>query len=268
MHKIILDCDPGHDDAIAILLALSSPKEIECLGITVCAGNVPIELTAKNALRVLSLIKKVLEDSSIKKVGQNIKYDSLIFSRHGVRVYGIYYDTMIAAHILNPAARSYKLDTLSIEYLNYNMVPIEDLIGSGKDQITMDRVPLDEVRFYASEDADIALQLAKLFIPRLEENNQMDFFQRIEIPLVNVLTQMEKEGVYVEEKILSKMSIDMGERLDILVGDIYKISGSEFNINSTQQLAVILFDELKLSQIKKRSTAESTRTHFRISKAQ
>ena len=137
------------------------------------------------------------------------------------------------------------------------MVPIEDLIGSGKDQITMDRVPLDEVRFYASEDADIALQLAKLFIPRLEENNQMDFFQRIEIPLVNVLKQMEKEGVYVEEKILSKMSIDMGERLDILVGDIYKISGSEFNINSTQQLAVILFDDLKLSQIKKRSTAEN-----------
>ena len=137
------------------------------------------------------------------------------------------------------------------------MVPIEDLIGSGKDQITMDRVPLEKVAFYASEDADITLQLAKLFIPRLEENNQMDFFQRIEIPLVNVLTQMEKEGVYVEEKILSKMSIDMGERLDILVGDIYKISGSEFNINSTQQLAVILFDELKLSQIKKRSTAEN-----------
>ena len=208
-------------------------------------------------MEVLSLIKKVLEDSSIKKVGQNIKYDSLIFSRHGIRIAGIYFDTMIAAHILNPAARSYKLDTLSIEYLNYNMVPIEDLIGSGKDQITMDRVPLEKVAFYASEDADIALQLAKLFIPRLEENNQMDFFQRIEIPLVNVLTQMEKEGVYVEEKILSKMSIDMGERLDILVGDIYKISGSEFNINSTQQLAVILFDELKLSQIKKRSTAEN-----------
>ena len=186
-------------------------------------------------MEVLSSIKKDLEDSSIKKVGQNIKYDSLILSRHGIRVTGIYFDTMIAAHILNPAARSYKLDTLSIEYLNYNMVPIEDLIGSGKDQITMDRVPLDEVRFYASEDADIALQLAKLFIPRLEENNQMDFFQRIEIPLVNVLTQMEKEGVYVEEKILRKMSIDMGDRLDILIGDIYKISGSEININSTQQ---------------------------------
>ena len=208
-------------------------------------------------MAVLSLIKNVLEDSRIKKVGQNIKYDSLILSRHGIYVSGIFFDTMIAAHILNPAARSYKLDTLSIEYLNYNMVPIEDLIGNGRDQITMDRVPLDKVTFYASEDADIALQLAKLFIPRLEENNQMDFFQRIEMPLVNVLTQMEKEGVYVEEKILSKMSIDIGERLDILVGDIYKISGSEFNINSTQQLAVILFDELKLSQIKKRSTAEN-----------
>ena len=131
------------------------------------------------------------------------------------------------------------------------MIPIEDLIGKGKDQITMDHVPLDKVSYYASEDADISLQLAKLFIPRLEENNQMDFFQKIEMPLINVLMQMEKDGVYVEQNILNEMSRNIGNRLDRLVKDIYKISGSEFNINSTQQLAVILFDELKLNQIKK-----------------
>ena len=206
---------------------------------------------------VLSLLKEMLENSKVKKVGQNIKYDSLIFSRFGINITGIYFDTMIAAHILNPSARSYKLDTLSLEYLNYSMVPIENLIGKGKDQITMDHVSLDKVSYYASEDADISLQLAKLFIPRLEENNQMDFFQKIEMPLINVLMQMEKDGVYVEQKMLNEMSRNIGDRLDRLVKDIYKMSGSEFNINSTQQLAVILFDELKLNQIKKRSTAEN-----------
>ena len=206
---------------------------------------------------VLSYLKKILENSKIKKVGQNIKYDILILSRHGLQLEGIYFDTMIAAQILNPVARSYKLDTLSLEYLNYNMVPIEDLIGTGKKQITMDKVPLERVTFYASASADIALQLAKLFRPRLEENNQMDFFLNIEMPLVPVLMNMEKEGVYVQEKILSEMSINIGDRLDTLVYDIYKISGSEFNVNSTQQLAKILFDDLKLNQIKKRSTAEN-----------
>jgi DNA polymerase-1 len=205
----------------------------------------------------LSLLKEILENSKVKKVGQNIKYDSLIFSRFGINMTGIYFDTMIGAHILNPSARSYKLDALSLEYLNYTMIPIEDLIGKGKEQITMDHVPLDKVSYYASEDADICLQLAKLFIPRLEENNQMEFFQKIEMPLVDVLMQMEKEGVYVEQNILNEMSRNIGKRLDKLVEDIYGISGSEFNINSTQQLAVILFDELKLNQIKKRSTAEN-----------
>ena len=206
---------------------------------------------------VLLFLKKIIENSKIKKVGQNIKFDTLILSRHGLQLEGIYFDTMIAAQILNPSARSYKLDTLSLEYLNYHVVPIKDLIGTGREQITMDKVPLDKVTFYASEDADIALQLAKLFIPRLEENNQMHFFQNIEMPLVSVLMQMEKEGVYVQEEILSEMSINIGNRLDTLVNDIYTISGSEFNVNSTQQLATILFDDLKLKQIKKRSTAEN-----------
>ena len=106
---------------------------------------------------------------------------------------------MIAAHILNPSARSYKLDALSLEYLNYNMIPIEDLIGKGKDQITMDNVPIEKITYYAAEDADIVLQLTNLFIPRLEKNKQMDFFQNIEMPLVNVLMSMEKEGVFINK---------------------------------------------------------------------
>ena len=205
----------------------------------------------------LSIMKEFFEDKEIKKVGQNIKYDALILFRHGVKVSNIFLDTMIAAHILNPAARSYKLDALSIEFLNYNMVPIEDLIGKGKDQITMDLVPLDKISYYAAEDADIVFQLAEIFAPKLEENGQLNFFSDIEMPLIDVLMKMENEGVYVDEDLLNEMSLNIGERLDLLVKEIYNIAKEEFNINSTQQLAKILFDDLKLTQIKKRSTAEN-----------
>ena len=205
----------------------------------------------------LSVMKEFLENNDIRKVGQNIKYDALILYRHGVKVSNIYLDTMIAAHILNPAARSYKLDALSIEFLNYNMVPIGDLIGKGKDQITMDLVPLDKISYYAAEDADIVFQLAEIFTPKLEENGQLNFFADIEMPLIDVLMKMENEGVYVDEDLLNEMSLNIGERLDLLVKEIYNIAEEEFNINSTQQLAKILFDDLKLTQIKKRSTAEN-----------
>ena len=205
----------------------------------------------------LSVFREFLEDKDIKKVGQNIKYDALILFRHGVKVSNIFLDTMIAAHILNPAAKSYKLDALSIEFLNYNMVPIEDLIGKGKDQITMDLVPLDKISYYAAEDADIVFQLAEIFAPKLEENGQLNFFSDIEMPLIDVLMKMENEGVYVDEDLLNEMSLNIGERLDLLVKEIYNIAQEEFNINSTQQLAKILFDDLKLTQIKKRSTAEN-----------
>ena len=206
---------------------------------------------------VLENLKDFLENDKIKKVGQNIKYDTLIFSRNGINVAGIYFDTMVAASILNPSARSYKLDMLSIEFLNYTMVPIEDLIGRGKDQITMDMVPIEKAAYYAAEDADIVLQLSQIFISKLEENKQMDFFIDIEMPLITVLTKMELEGVFVDQESLNAMSVKIGDRLDILVKDIYKISDTEFNVNSTQQLAKILFDDLKLTQIKKRSTAEN-----------
>ena len=205
----------------------------------------------------LSVMKEFLENNDIRKVGQNIKYDALILYRHGVKVSNIFLDTMIAAHILNPAAKSYKLDALSIEFLNYNVVPIEDLIGKGKGQITMDLVPLDKISYYAAEDADIVFQLAEIFAPKLEENGQLNFFADIEMPLIDVLMKMENEGVYVDEDLLNEMSLNIGERLDLLVKEIYNIAEEEFNINSTQQLAKILFDDLKLTQIKKRSTAEN-----------
>ena len=205
---------------------------------------------------VLEKLKSVLEDDSILKTGQDIKYDALILRRFGVTLKGIEFDTMIAAHLLNPAARSLKLGTLSLEHLNYEMVPIEELIGKGRNLITMDQVPFEKASFYAIEDADIAFQLTELFETRLKEAELYEFFSTIEIPLIPVLLEMEYEGTFVDSVLLKEMSEEIGKKLDGLISDIHHLAGTEFNINSTQQLANILFDILELPQIKKRSTAE------------
>ena len=205
---------------------------------------------------VLSLLRPILENPKIIKIGQNIKYDALILKRFGIEIVGIGFDTMIAAHIVSPDARSNKIDNLSLEYLNYRMVPIEDLIGTGKNQITFDKVELEKASFYAAEDADVALQLFKILRNKLSENNLFDYYEQIEIPLIKVLLDMEKDGTFVDEKLLKSMSEELGNKLDILITDIYKEAGTEFNINSTQQLANILFDVKGLRKIRKRSTAE------------
>ena len=206
--------------------------------------------------KVLELMRPVMENGLIPKTGQNVKFDSLILLRNGIKVAGIKFDTMIAAHLLKPELRSFKLENLSLEYLDYAMVPIEDLIGKGKDQISMAEVDIDKISFYASEDADIALQLTYIFEKKLDDENLSKFFNEIEIPLLPVLTEMEFNGMYIDSALLKNMSIKIGKKLDGLIKDIYQESGFEFNINSTQQLAKILFDIKGLPEIKKRSTAE------------
>mgnify|MGYP001437156799 FL=1 len=205
---------------------------------------------------ILNKLKNILEDSSRSKTGQNIKYDAHILKRHGIQVRGLNFDTMIAAHLLNPSARSISLSTLSLEYLNYEMVSIEELIGKGKDQILMSEVSLEKAAYYAVEDADVVFQLTNILKNKLKESSLFDFYKTIEMPLVPVLMDMEYNGVYVDPELLESMSKEIGKKLDALTSSIYQISNKEFNINSTQQLAIILFDDLELPMIKKRSTAE------------
>ena len=208
-----------------------------------------------NLVYVLNSIKKILESDNNKICGQNIKYDSLILKRHGISLRGISYDSMIAEHILHPDKNSYKLDNLSLEYLGYEMQSIEELIGSGKDQISMADVPLDKILFYAAEDADIALQISNETMPLIEKNNLSKPYYEIELPLISVLVEMENTGVFVDRKILSELSIEIDNMISILKEQIFSISDGEFNLNSPKQLAEVLFDKLELKQIKKRSTS-------------
>ena len=211
----------------------------------------------------INILKPVLENEKIPKTGQNIKYDALIMKRFGIDLQGIEFDTMIAAHLINPNARSYKLDNLSLSHLNYKMVPIQDLIGSGRNQITMDQVELADITFYAAEDADVVIELTDIFLKELKKQELYSYFKDIEIDLLPVLIDMQFHGIFVDRNYLLSRSEEIGIKLDALEKSIIKLAGKEFNLNSSQQLAEILFDQLNLPMIKKRSTAEAILTKLK-----
>jgi len=211
----------------------------------------------------INILKPVLENEKIPKTGQNIKYDALIMKRFGIDLQGIEFDTMIAAHLINPNARSYKLDNLSLSHLNYKMVPIQDLIGSGRNQITMDQVDLADITFYAAEDADVVIELTDIFLKELKKQDLYSYFKEIEIDLLPVLIDMQFHGIFVDRNYLLSRSKEIGIKLDALEKSIIKLAGKEFNLNSSQQLAEILFDQLNLPMIKKRSTAEAILTKLK-----
>lgn len=203
---------------------------------------------------ILKKIKPFFENEEIKFCGQNLKYDALVLNNYKIELKGIYFDTMVAAHLLKPDYASLSLDSLSKEYLHYSMQPIEDLIGTGKDQKRMNEVPLEDIAFYAVEDADVAYQLTKNFIKLIKKNNLEDSFFDIDMPLVSVLIEIEKNGIFLDMQFLSELSRQFNVKLKELQDKIYEISEKEFNINSPKQLAEILFDSLELKMIKKRST--------------
>ena len=211
------------------------------------------EITYDN---IYDKIRPIFNCSKTLYLGQNIKYDMLILKRYGIEVKGELFDTMIAAHLLNPDRRSYKLDNLSIDYLDYEMIPIENLIGpKGKNQKLMSDVQLKDISYYACEDTDVALQLYNLLSKELIENKLNKIFYDIEIPTMKVLIDMEYEGVNIDLSFFQKLSEEIGESIESISKNIFSYTETKFNINSPKQLSEILFDQLNLKPIKKRSTS-------------
>jgi len=204
---------------------------------------------------ILEHLKPEFENSQNNFCGQNIKYDALVLSRYDIHLSNMAFDTMVAEYLLHPEKNSYKLDYLSLDYLNYKMVPIEDLIGTGLHQKSMAEVPLEDISYYAVEDADVTYQLSGILKDKLTQENLCEPYNEIELPLIPVLTEIENNGVYLDMDYLNQLSEDFGQTLNILTDEIHNIAGREFNINSPKQLAEILFDELELKPIRKRSTA-------------
>lgn len=208
---------------------------------------------------VLGKLKEVFEDKAIKKAGQNIKYDYIVLANYGIRVKGITFDTMVASYLLNPSKLNHNLDDISIEYLGHKMTtPIEALIGKGKNAITMDKVDVDKVRCYSCEDSDVTFRLKKMLEKELSKKDLDSLFYDVEMPLIEVLAQMEMDGVSIDSDYLKELSDEMEKKLDRLTKKIYELAEGEFNINSPKQLSAVLFEKLKLPIIKRTKTGIST----------
>ena len=207
--------------------------------------------------KTFEILKPFFESTEIIKVGHNIKFDIQVLHKYNVKVSSPIYDTMVAHYLINPDMR-HNLDTLSESYLNYSPISIESLIGKkGKNQISMRDVSIDKITDYASEDADITLQLKSVFDKEIEVNNLGKIFYDIEIPMINVLSEMETEGIKIDTSYLEKLDKEFEEDLEKLKKEIFKKSGEEFNLNSPKQLGEILFDKLKLvSKPKKTKTGQ------------
>ncbi len=203
-------------------------------------------------------LKKLIENSQTLKIGHNVKYDLLTLENSDIKLDGDYFDTMVASYLLNAGTRQHGLATAAFNELGYQMQPIEDLIGKGKKQITMDQVPVEKVSWYACEDADVAWQLKSIFELDLKKEALDTVFRDIEMPLIPVLAHMERWGIKLDKALLEDLSEQAEKQIHALEKDIYKLAGREFNLNSPKQLQEILFDELQLVAGKKIKTGNST----------
>ncbi len=215
---------------------------------------VPFPENQEEAQTLLEKFRPFFENEHIEKIGQNMKYDLKILSNYNIQVKGKLFDTMIAHYLINPDMR-HNMDVLSETYLKYAPKSIETLIGKkGKNQLSMRDVPLEDIKEYATEDADITFQLKEHFQPILEKVGTKKLFDEIEIPLVPVLADMEKEGIRLDVDFLKSMSVDMQKEIDAFEQQIYETAGEKFNLASPKQLGDILFDKLKIGGAKQKKT--------------
>lgn len=244
-----------------------NPFIAELLGISFCwKKNEAYYLTNDVINSVKNDIAKIFGDSKVKKVGHNLKYDIEVLNQHFNKtrssrrsargetpqddifyIEGGHFDTMIASYLLNPGHRQHNLDNLAFVELGYEMQKIEELIGTGRDQISMAEVPVEKVSWYSCEDADITYQIYKKLSKELKNQGMFGLFEELEMPLVEVLAEVEKNGVKINDKLLAKMSKELGEKIKKLENKIYKIAGTKFNVASPKQLKGILFEKMKIS---------------------
>ena len=201
---------------------------------------------------------ELLEDASVRKTAQNAKYDVLALRRAGITLRGLEFDTMLASYVLDPGRRSHSLDTLAFEQLDHTMTSYTDLCGKGRNHIPFDQVPIDAARDYSCEDADITLRLRALFEPQLESMGLAELFRDVEVPLIDVLAQMELHGISIDVEWFRSLKERFRTERERVEQEIYAEAGVEFNINSNLQLRAILFDKLGLPTRKRTSTGPST----------
>jgi len=200
---------------------------------------------------VVAAFRPVLENPAIAKIGQNIKYDWIVLARHGIRMAGVAFDTMVASYLLDPGKRAHSLDSIALDFLNHRTISFADVAGKGKAQVGFNAVILEKAAPYACEDADVTLRAAAVLEKRIRDLSLMDLMEQVEMPLLPVLVSMEMRGMTVDRERLSILSRDLESQLHRLEAEIHDLAGERFNIQSSQQLGTILFDKLKLPVQKK-----------------
>lgn len=233
--------DPLRCDVVGIAFAWKE-GEAYYLALRAPAGEKALDPTS-----TLTALRPVFEDATVSKVNQNIKYDLLVLRAQGVAVAGVVGDSMVADYLLHSGERSHGMEELSRRYLHHEVIPITDLIGkTRKTQITMDQVPTTRVAEYAGEDADVAWRLCALLEPQLETEGLASLYREVEIPLIEVLAELEYNGIRLDVTLLNKLSAEMGAQLAAIEQEIHELAGHPFNIGSLPQLRKVLFEELKL----------------------
>lgn len=206
----------------------------------------------------LAPLRAMLEDASVRKIAQNAKYDVLVLRTAGVRMAGLEFDTMLASYVLDPGRRSHGLDLLALEFLGHTMTAYEQLCGKARSQLPFDVVPVDAARDYSCEDVDVTMRLRAIFEPRIIELGMQDLFAHIEVPLIDVLADMEWEGIAIDLSWFESLKTRFRAERERVEKEIWAEAGEEFNINSNPKLRVILFEKLGLPVKKKTATGPST----------
>ncbi|MGL4899230.1 MAG: DNA polymerase I, partial [Shewanella sp.] len=193
----------------------------------------------------LAQLRPILEDANIKKVGQNLKYDISILANAGIHLQGVAFDTMLESYVFNSVASRHDMDGLALKYLGHKNISFEDIAGKGAKQLTFNQIPLETAAPYAAEDADITLRLHQHLWPRLEQASELAaVFTQIELPLIQVLSQIERQGVLIDSMLLGQQSEELARKIDELEQKAYAIAGEKFNLSSPKQLQVLFFEKL------------------------
>lgn len=201
---------------------------------------------------VLARLKPLLEDTDSRKVGQNLKFDQSILARYGIELRGIWSDTMLESYVLNSVAGRHDMDSLSERHLGHQTITFEEVAGKGKNQLTFNQIPLEQAATYAAEDADVTLRLHEVLWPQLEQEAGLaSVLQEMEVPLLSVLSRMERNGVLIDPALLGRHSMELTARLAELESKAHELAGEPFNLASTKQLQGILFEKLGLPVLKK-----------------
>ncbi len=235
-----------------------NPHLAELVGISLATGigkscYIPLKHISKEVLdtdKVIKKIKPILEDKSIKKIGQNIKYDYIVFYHQGIRMNSME-DTMLISYVLDAGKNRHNMDTLSEIHLGHKTIQYKDLVGTGKKQLTFDQVEIQKATEYAAEDADVTLRLYKILKKNLINEKLENIYELFEKPLIEILADMEIQGVKVDNKFLSILSKKFEKKISLIEDKIYKISKKKFNIASTKQLGEIMYEDLKIASLKK-----------------